>query len=316
MSRCFPYPPPGYVKNGIHDEALIKSIKLKREEEKARRDRKKEKKREKKKKERAREDGEIERKKQSHRKRHRDERTQDPKGSDHQKKGETEVENNEKSSLTEEHGQALGSQNSSDSTLNSNKRQKLSSPFDSRHHPGSKFRIKMPSQRHKDPEVLPSKEQPFPAFGRINDVYVQGINGATLRPGKELGEDPCSTSQNASPKVTLKLNKNVPFQSSCASERSVSKAEATLTAKLCSCCPPTITSQFKNLVEDWIPPQMESSGVEDKEWLFQRVQNLRTAAKRTELENVGLSQENLTHWPQAFHLPDVDLYALPFTIPF
>ncbi|KAJ0040364.1 hypothetical protein Pint_28499 [Pistacia integerrima] len=27
MSRCFPYPPPGYVKNGIRDEALIKSVK-------------------------------------------------------------------------------------------------------------------------------------------------------------------------------------------------------------------------------------------------------------------------------------------------
>jgi hypothetical protein len=28
MSRCFPYPPPGYVKNGIRDEALIDSIKV------------------------------------------------------------------------------------------------------------------------------------------------------------------------------------------------------------------------------------------------------------------------------------------------
>lgn len=28
MSRCFPYPPPGYVRNGIRDEALIESIKV------------------------------------------------------------------------------------------------------------------------------------------------------------------------------------------------------------------------------------------------------------------------------------------------
>ncbi|KDO71300.1 hypothetical protein CISIN_1g0156881mg, partial [Citrus sinensis] len=27
MSRCFPYPPPGYARNGIRDEALAESIK-------------------------------------------------------------------------------------------------------------------------------------------------------------------------------------------------------------------------------------------------------------------------------------------------
>lgn len=28
MSRCFPYPPPGFVKKGICDETLIESIKV------------------------------------------------------------------------------------------------------------------------------------------------------------------------------------------------------------------------------------------------------------------------------------------------
>ncbi|MBA0608225.1 hypothetical protein Golax_019052, partial [Gossypium laxum] len=143
MSRCFPYPPPGYVKNGIRDEALIESIKIKREEEKAKKERKKEKKekkekkREKKERDKSRDSGEAESKKHGHKKRHKDERSkEDQKGGDRQKKRENEVECFEKSTLTEEHGQAVGPQNSSDSTLNSSKRQKLSSPPDSGQNPG------------------------------------------------------------------------------------------------------------------------------------------------------------------------------------
>ncbi|GKV41425.1 hypothetical protein SLEP1_g48962 [Rubroshorea leprosula] len=317
MSRCFPYPPPGYVKNGIRDEALIESIKLKREEEKARKGRKKEKKCEKKAKERAREGGEIEGKKHRHRKRHRDERSQDPKGGDHQKRSETEVENNEKSSLTEEDGQAVGSQNSSDSTLNSNKRQKQSPPSDSSHNPGISVRIKIASQRHKDPELTPSsKEHPSSAFGRIKNAYAQGMVDTASVPGIELGENPCSIPQNAGPRITLKLSKDIPHQSSCAPERFADKAEATLMSKLCSSCPPTLALQFKNLVEDWIPPPLESAGSEEKEWLFQRMLNHQPMAKRMELGNVCLSQGNPSLWPCACHLPEVDTYALPFTIPF
>ncbi|XP_039069682.1 UPF0329 protein ECU05_1680/ECU11_0050-like [Hibiscus syriacus] len=111
MSRCFPFPPPGYVKNGIRDEALIESIKLKREEEKAKKERKKEKKdkkREKKEIDKARNSGETESKKHGHKKRHKDERSQEgKKGGDCQKRRQNEVECFEKSTLTEEHGQAV-----------------------------------------------------------------------------------------------------------------------------------------------------------------------------------------------------------------
>ncbi|KAH1073811.1 hypothetical protein J1N35_026139 [Gossypium stocksii] len=126
MSRCFPYPPPWYVKNGIRNEALIESIKIKREEEKAKKERKKEKK-EKKERDKSRDSGEAESKKHGHKERHIDERRkEDKKLGDHQKKRENEMECFKKSTLTEEHGQSVGPQNSSDSTLNSSKRQKLS----------------------------------------------------------------------------------------------------------------------------------------------------------------------------------------------
>lgn len=108
--------------------------KLQREGEKAKKDKKKETKREKKEKDKARESGEVGKEKHGHKKRHKDERHQEGKKErDHDKKRKLETENLEKSNLTEEHGQPVGSQNSSDSTLNSNKRHKPCLPTESCH---------------------------------------------------------------------------------------------------------------------------------------------------------------------------------------
>ncbi|XP_022775439.1 vicilin-like seed storage protein At2g18540 isoform X2 [Durio zibethinus] len=323
MSRCYPYPPPGYVKNGIRDEALIKSIK--REEEKAKKERKKEKrekkekKREKKERDKARGSGEFESKKYGHNKRHKDERSQEDKiGGDHQKRRENEVEIFEKSTLTEEHGHAVGPQNSSDSTLNSNKRQKLSSPPDSGHNPGSIIRIRLPSQRHKDPEVLPSKEQPCSTSGRIDDAFVQGMHEHAPRPGRELEEHPCSTSSIRWPEVTFKLSKEKPCPSSGASE-SVN-AEASLSSNLCSTCSPILALEFKNLVEDWVVPtlqmQSELTSFNHEDWLFQKKLNHKSWVEGSKDGNVGSSQINSKTWPHARYLPEADIYALPFTVPF
>ncbi|XP_024032797.1 splicing regulatory glutamine/lysine-rich protein 1 [Morus notabilis] len=197
MSRCFPYPPPGYEKNGIRDEALVESIKkLQREGEKAKKERNKEKKWEKKEKDKARENGEAGKEKQSHKKRHREEDQESKKGRDHDKKRKLETENLERSNLTEEHGQPVGSQNSSDSTVNSNKRRNPCSPAESCHNSGSIIRIRLPLQRHKDPEILPSKEQSCSASGRTHNAFVQGRpSEPASRQGKEQGEHhPCSTS--------------------------------------------------------------------------------------------------------------------------
>ncbi|CAL2274084.1 unnamed protein product [Prunus armeniaca] len=135
-------------------------LKLQREDGKAKKEKKREKKREKKEK-KARENGELENKKHSHKKRHKDERHQeDEKGRDHGKKRKHEIENLDKSTLTEEHEHPVGSQNSSDSTVDSNKRPKQKSYPDGMHNSASIFRIRLPLQRHKDPEVLPREEQP------------------------------------------------------------------------------------------------------------------------------------------------------------
>ncbi|XP_022751485.1 stress response protein nst1-like [Durio zibethinus] len=323
MSRCYPYPPPGYVKNGIRDEALIESIKIQREEEKARKERKKEKRdrkekeREKKERDKARDSGEIQSKKHG-RKRHKDERSQEDKKGDHQKRRENEADSFEKSTITEEHGQAVGSQNSSDSTLNSNKRQKLSLPPDSGHNPGSIIRIRLPSQRHKDPEVLPSKEQSCSTSGRIDDAFVQGMHEHAPRPGRELEEHPYSTASIRRPELTIKLSKEKLCSSSGASESLAHNAEASLPSNLCSSCSPTLALELKNLVEDWVVPtlQTERTSFGEEDWLFQKKQNLSSGIKSSNEGNLGLSQINSPTWPHACYLPEADVYALPFTIPF
>lgn len=126
-------------------------LKLQREREKAKKeskkDRKKEKKREKKDKEKkdkekkekdkAKSHGDVESKKHSHKKKRKHERNEvDKIAGDLKKRAENEAEQLEKSSLTEEHGNPVGFQNSPDSTLNSCKRQKLSTQSDATHNPG------------------------------------------------------------------------------------------------------------------------------------------------------------------------------------
>lgn len=112
-------------------------MKLQGEAEKTKKEKKREKKREKKEK-KARENGEIKDKKHHHENGDKVERHQDDdKDREHGKKRECETENLDKSSLTEEH--PIGSQNSSDSTLNSNnsnKRQKQNMSPDGRHNTG------------------------------------------------------------------------------------------------------------------------------------------------------------------------------------
>ncbi|KAK9059896.1 hypothetical protein SSX86_020600 [Deinandra increscens subsp. villosa] len=132
MSRCFPYPPPGYCRSGATYEALIESIKLQKVTDKTKAELKKEKKAKKEKKE-----------KRHKEKRNREDGIKSQKNTNGDsckvlqkttdcieaqiKKTKAVAEVFEKSDLTEEHGQSIGLHQpsySSDSTQNSNKRKR------------------------------------------------------------------------------------------------------------------------------------------------------------------------------------------------
>ncbi|CAM8882387.1 unnamed protein product [Rhodiola kirilowii] len=108
MSRCVPFPPPGYETARTYHEARIQSMKLLKEKEIAKKDGKKQKRQEKKQKRKAEKGIEVENEKHGHKRRHKDERCQeDKKRGSNKKMEESGVQQLDKSSLTEEYRHPL-----------------------------------------------------------------------------------------------------------------------------------------------------------------------------------------------------------------
>lgn len=303
------------------DKAQIESIKLQQAAEKDKKDRRKERKDKKERKERKGEEkkndkatkkGEkSESKKDSH-KRKNDERSQKAHKLGDEKKKENETEQFERSGLTEEFGHPVSSINhceSPDSSLNSNKRQKCNSISDGKHNSGSIIRIRLPLQRHKDPEVLlPSKEQPQPGIALTStDALVKDECKVAPRLGSE---HLCSVSRTSDQGHSIKLSNKVKPR------HPTDKAEVTPASSGLS----PIELQFRNLIENWVPPPMQAHYTEfdDQKWLFESKKKDCTAkvASTKVACSKGLSCGNSISWPRACFLPEAEIYALPYTIPF
>ncbi|RZC44943.1 hypothetical protein C5167_037891 [Papaver somniferum] len=314
MSRCFPYPPPGYEvkKNGVLDLDLLESIK--RDSEKIKKERKKEKKRDKKlKKEQSKESGDTQKKERSHGTRHKS----DGKAGDGLKRKELESEQLEKSCLTEDQGQPANTQNlydSSDSTLNSNKRKRHSSPSDVSRSSGNSVLIKLPLQKHKDIELptsnsvliksplqkhkdidlRTSNEQACSVSGRTEIITIPRGELASLRASKQS----CSTSGR-----NELHTQDVHVPTKCSSKSA----------------PRGVDLQFRDLIENWVPPtlQLYRTDFDDQEWLFEVNPQRRHEAKRLKPSSIDIdSCRGSSGWPRACYLPAADIYALPYTVPF
>ncbi|KAL0325898.1 UNVERIFIED_CONTAM: hypothetical protein Sradi_5159100 [Sesamum radiatum] len=77
--------------------------------------------------------------------------------------------------------------------------------------------------------------------------------------------------------------------------------------------------QYKNLIENWIPPQWQDASLDsdDQDWLFQGKNEDKRAEKRQKAGNDSLPcSSSSASWAHAQYLQDVDVYALPFTVPF
>ncbi|RID44235.1 hypothetical protein BRARA_I01045 [Brassica rapa] len=87
-------------------------------------------------------------------------------------------------------------------------------------------------------------------------------------------------------------------------------------SKLCSKCPPFTAMRFLKLVENWAPDRFESklADSEDQEWWLL----MKVGAKRRYQVSVKTSSKGSSSmvWPTAQFLPEVELHALPFTVPF
>nr|GMC50289.1 myb-like protein X isoform X3 [Ipomoea batatas] len=259
MSRCFPYPPPGYtVRRSDEEAALIESIKRDKSHKKDNSEFK---------------DGCIEKKRSS------------------------ESETLEKSNLTVEYGQPVCSQNpnnSSDSTQNSNKRKRHSSPPNVTRSHGNVIRIRLPSQKHMDCDSSSQNQQICSTSGRT-DLPVQRKCETASSAG---ADNICSTSQ----------------QTQNAVEKSVS---ATSRPKRVEKPMHKDALQFRNLIENWVPSSSNDLGDDDQDWLFKRRKHDNTnAAKKPIASSTMLCGSSALLLPRAQYLQDADIFALPFTIPF
>ncbi|KAJ0252228.1 Uncharacterized protein HA466_0130540 [Hirschfeldia incana] len=336
MSRCFPFPPPGYVLNGIRDESLIESIK--RAEEKAKKelrkkDRKREKKdkkdskdkkekKDKKRKERERGDGESE--KHSHKRRCKEDVAKD--GKNYQK---VESENGclEKSSLTVERDLLQStSQNSCDSTLNTNellpkqhKEEKLPRNNYNSNDSESIIRIRLSIRRQIDPEVVmttTNKDQQKPCPSR-EMIKLDTVKSVTR---DQTQQHPCSTSKPHEEKrkdhiVTTKLGK----------EKRLSSTSDDPSSGLCRFCPPSLAVQFLNVVENWVPNTIErrveelTNSEDDECWWFLKKPSSHKFDGTKRCKQLNESKQVISSsmaWPCARLLPEADLHALPYTVPF
>ncbi|KAJ6938332.1 hypothetical protein NC651_004921 [Populus alba x Populus x berolinensis] len=294
MSRCFPYPPPGYYR--------IESIKIQKEKElsvtESYREAKKEKKeRRKQRKENSNQTGYYGGKSQ-----------QEGKGRLPKEKREEA----EKSGLTEEHNEPVCLQNVcylSDDGIRSNKRRKLDPSTTTDDKPRNVFRIRLPLTRHKEPDVSRNSKGLCSTSGGADSVSWQSeivrlsdqetVNSKAGELANPLENIPCSS-------VSDKLESSVCHES----ETSWFRFHDRKTLKA--------GSQYKGLIEDWVPPplQFELKDSDDEEWLFGALKAERHGNKRLNARHDISCRESSTLWPRAHYLPESDVYALPYTIPF
>ncbi|XP_009112458.1 uncharacterized protein LOC103837828 isoform X1 [Brassica rapa] len=283
MSRCYPFPPPGFVPNQVRDESLIEPIKkgTKEEVKREKKDRKHNK--DKKRKER---DNDAGRSSKHHKRQSKDENAN---------ASSKKVESLEKSCLTIELDHQASSQTSCDSTLRSNENDK-SQPLNGRHNDSGEF-VCLLVAGSVLLHVLATTMMTL--FLRIVAMGFEETSTRVLLHDKG----------QKYPEVMM-TNKG---QKQCSAS---SHQEIIGPSKLCSKCPPSTAMRFLKLIENWAPDRFESklADSEDQEgWLLMKV-----GAKRHHQVSVQTSSKGSSSmvWPTAQILPEAELHALPFTVPF
>ncbi|CAG7900728.1 unnamed protein product [Brassica rapa] len=322
MSRCYPFPPPGYVRNETRDESLIGSIKGTKEEVK--RDRKHNK--DKKRKERDTEADNNESPNSS-------KKVHDGRGSI----SKNELECLEKSCLTVELEHQTSSQNSCDSRPNH-----IQSPLlpDGRQYGSGEFVCLLVVGSVLLHVMMMTLFLQIIGFEETSiRVLLHGKehehqDAEVMLTNKDHSESLAHTFANEAPldplilcqekrkrEITTKLSKE---KNTVPLDRQISKPlgkethqETAGASKLCRKCPSSTAVRFLDLIENWAPDLVESKLIdtEDQElWLVMKV-----GAKRHhhQVNNQTTSNGRSSMvWPTARFLPEAELHALPFTVPF
>ncbi|XP_038885449.1 nucleoporin GLE1 isoform X2 [Benincasa hispida] len=317
MSRCFPYPPPGYVRKVASTEAaLIESIKLQSERRQSKNDSKKEKSKHKKEKSK---DKKERSKDKKHKSKERKEKSSHSRDLNDQKQKEclkeakellkgtkVEAEQLERSGLTEEHGQPVWPQSPgylSDGTQINHKRKRDASLQSNE---GKIIRIKLSLSQQEDSSA--GSEQTCSTSGRDISVdqkrdensrgSIQQNTGFTYAGTAVAVNDPSSS------KPKIQSVKDISSKGNVVSlpPRTRSPAE----------------SAYEALFEKWVAPPLQlEQQTDDEDWLFGRTRKQDGQSTNNKaFSSVPSCGRSSSLWPRGQYLADADVYSLPYTIPF
>ncbi|XP_027331216.1 protein FAM133-like [Abrus precatorius] len=320
MSRCFPFPPPGYMRNGARSEALIEPIKLQKEIEMARKD-KREKKDRKEKKEKKREKKE----KRKEEKRKRKEGTGLNTDNDGKKfkhinkikeikadgsllKGEEyENEQLERSGITEELDQPVSSFEPcclSDSTQSSKRKRDT---LESSHDHGSAIKIRLPLRKHKEPEESKSKLK-----------HQVGSSSGSAGIANSLTQDKVGSGHQLQRLTNTEINQVTgnPNSRHCkVLLQNLVPPNAVVTNNKLDDESQGVSSLYKSLCQI---PTLSYDALDslDQDWLFRsEPTEARSVSKKAKFDS-NILQCSKSMWPRAQYLPEVEVYALPYAVPF
>ncbi|KAL3514791.1 hypothetical protein ACH5RR_027508 [Cinchona calisaya] len=314
MSRCFPYPPPGYKLNKACNGALIDSIKLQKERENAKAERKKEKRESKEKKKAQEVKAKIDHDTP------RGESWDNIKGGFLQKERKEDSEQLERSSITEEHEKPVCSQNpsySSDSTENSSKRKRHGTSLNGNPARGHILRIRLRSQKCIQNDIKGCDEQLCSTSGRIDKPAEHKNDAIRADPDKS-----CSSSLASDfivhglPRPDKELTQaNSSRQPDITSEEIMHADSGSSRYKKLK----RVAERYRDLIENWTPPSQlgEHMVIDDEDWLFGRKHQQKQPEKNVrQSSEVSSCSSSSSLWPRAHYLPDLDIYALPYSVPF
>ncbi|XP_022754986.1 uncharacterized protein LOC111303154 [Durio zibethinus] len=280
MSRCFPYPPPGYIRQG-----LVESIKLEREKVLRKIDQKIHKKREKKEKKKERKE-----KEKTHDLIKKFKKLND----DLSGYKDDQLEN---SDLTEEHGPPVCY--ISDGSENSIKRKRETRSSSECGVAGNIIKIRFSLKKPCEPDASLSEELVCSTSGRADSSTPSKAQDQCYPWSKK----PCTSSPVPEQKLRCDDEWREPIPSS--SGTSVYDNQRQKAAL-----------QYKTLIEDWMPLPLQVKEKDDDDWLCMTNLQGRRAAKRSKVDNKVTCSASATSCPHARFLPEAEIYALPYTVPF
>ncbi|OMO87380.1 hypothetical protein CCACVL1_09089 [Corchorus capsularis] len=217
----------------------------------------------------------------------------------------------ESSELTEEHGLPVcylsdGTQNSNNGSQNNNKRKRETSPPTVN---GSNIKIRFTFKKPKESDASLSKELVSSTSGRVDSSSQPIAQEQCVLPKVKANIITAPVQEQKQCPLMERIEQSLPsFSSTSRYDSKIKKAAL----------------QYEALFENWVPPpplQLENQleNQDDDDWLFASKKQGQPVAKRTSLVDTGSTchaSAGATSWPRAQFLPEVEIYALPYTVPY